>query len=109
MVMMMMVVMMMIDRHQEEYVANLGMEESTQELSKQHSKWCASATVVLASKSGNTLEDITKKFGCGQRSLFQMQKAKHLMKWKCANTRDWPGWWGHKPLLDFIGEAWRHL
>eukprot|EP00973_Karenia_brevis_P055241 7681299-Karenia_brevis.AAC.1 len=54
----------------------MGMEESTHQLSKQYSDWSARDTVVLASKSDNTLEDIPKKLGYGQRASFQIQKAK---------------------------------
>eukprot|EP00973_Karenia_brevis_P095566 12427976-Karenia_brevis.AAC.1 len=40
-----------------------------------YSKWSTQATVVLASKSDNTLAGITKKVGYGQRAMFELQKA----------------------------------
>eukprot|EP00973_Karenia_brevis_P009308 1260603-Karenia_brevis.AAC.1 len=57
-----------VDKNQEEYVANLGLGEPTHELSRQYSAWSTRATVVLASKCDNTLADITKKLGYGQRA-----------------------------------------
>eukprot|EP00973_Karenia_brevis_P002324 312815-Karenia_brevis.AAC.1 len=49
---------------------------ATHDLSKQYSKWSTQATVVLASKGDNTLADITKKLGYGQRAIFRLQKTK---------------------------------
>eukprot|EP00973_Karenia_brevis_P010933 1482313-Karenia_brevis.AAC.1 len=63
-----------VDKAQEEYVANLGLGPATFDLSQQYSEWSATATVVLASKRDNTLAEITKKMGCGQRAVFQMNK-----------------------------------
>eukprot|EP00973_Karenia_brevis_P059699 8310730-Karenia_brevis.AAC.1 len=65
-----------VDRPQEEYVANLGLGTASQDLSLQYSEWSARATVVLASKNGQTLGELTKKMGYGQRVIFKMNKTK---------------------------------
>eukprot|EP00973_Karenia_brevis_P060679 8438526-Karenia_brevis.AAC.1 len=63
-----------VDRAQEEYVENMGIGNATYELGDQYSQWSTQATVMLASKGDNTLADITKKVGYGQRALFTWQK-----------------------------------
>eukprot|EP00973_Karenia_brevis_P050135 6957275-Karenia_brevis.AAC.1 len=64
-----------VDKAQEEYVIDLGLGTAT-DLSQQYSEWSATATVVLASKRDQTLADITKKMGYGQRAVFQLNKTK---------------------------------
>eukprot|EP00973_Karenia_brevis_P049846 6921413-Karenia_brevis.AAC.1 len=54
----------------------MGMGNATHELSQQYSKWSAQATVMLASKGGNTVADIIKKLGFDQRAVFKLQKQK---------------------------------
>eukprot|EP00973_Karenia_brevis_P081735 11331378-Karenia_brevis.AAC.1 len=65
-----------VDKAQEEYVTELGLGTATFDLSQQYSEWSATATVVLASKNDQTLADITKKMGYGQRAIFQLNKTK---------------------------------
>eukprot|EP00973_Karenia_brevis_P014128 1921922-Karenia_brevis.AAC.1 len=65
-----------VDRAQEEYVDNTDIGNATHDLNKQYSKWSSQATVMLASKGGNSLADITKKLGYGERVLFRLQKTK---------------------------------
>eukprot|EP00973_Karenia_brevis_P070633 9820196-Karenia_brevis.AAC.1 len=59
-----------VHKAQEEYVDKLGLGAATYDLSKQYSEWSATATVVLASKTDNTLAEMTKKMGYGQRAVF---------------------------------------
>eukprot|EP00973_Karenia_brevis_P071387 9916137-Karenia_brevis.AAC.1 len=57
-----------VDKAQQEYVPELGLGTATFDLSIQYSEWSATATVVLASKSDQTLADIIKQMGYGQRA-----------------------------------------
>eukprot|EP00973_Karenia_brevis_P024012 3312954-Karenia_brevis.AAC.1 len=57
-----------VDKAQEEYVDKLGLGTATFDLSQQYSEWWPTATVVLASKTDQTLAEITKKMGYGQRA-----------------------------------------
>eukprot|EP00973_Karenia_brevis_P024492 3379026-Karenia_brevis.AAC.1 len=54
----------------------MGMANATHELRQPYSKWSTQATVMLASKGDNTLADIIKKVGYGQRAMFKLQKQK---------------------------------
>eukprot|EP00973_Karenia_brevis_P055713 7747504-Karenia_brevis.AAC.1 len=57
-----------VDKAQEEYVDRLGLGTATFDLSQQYSECSATATVVLASKTDQTLAEIRKKMGYGQRA-----------------------------------------
>eukprot|EP00973_Karenia_brevis_P074941 10413803-Karenia_brevis.AAC.1 len=65
-----------VDRAQEEYLENMGIGNATHELGALYSKLSTQSTMVLASKGDNTLEDITKRVGYGQRAVFNLQAAK---------------------------------
>eukprot|EP00973_Karenia_brevis_P053123 7384771-Karenia_brevis.AAC.1 len=59
-----------VDKAQEEYVSELGLGTATFDLSQQYSEWSATATVVLASKTDQTLADITKRWDMARGLCF---------------------------------------
>eukprot|EP00973_Karenia_brevis_P085242 11831632-Karenia_brevis.AAC.1 len=63
-----------VDRTQEEHVENIKIGNATNDLGAQYSQWSTQATVMLASKGDNTLADITKRIGYGQRAIFKLHK-----------------------------------